>query len=340
MPVLLISQVHGSWSKSDGYVAIPSRTTLHLFQEPGNVMINTQADWGAVASAQKLADLPEMMKLFEAYAREVVDEDLKREEYWINNIAFNEPGFEEQLRIYIDKLKQSVANLKSLAVLPLIEDDIIYDYKISSLTKQDQVFDAGKPGDPSVTRIRSAILGKVSDTDVMFAEGTEKHLSDYLKDYQGWDIYWFACQYGAATQPDKETQEMLDETNVKLVTDSGILSKKKSGSADSGQVSTWTPNDTAIADIHKLNRDNVKKCADKGILTVAAGDRLVLIGDGHTKESVDYVNQRPDVEKGTLTVRKAGAFSKGGIEVRGLSAKKSDVQAEIDDFSDKKVTFA
>ena len=52
MPTLLISQVHGSWAEADGYVAIPAGTTLHLFQEPGNVMINTQADWGAIASAR------------------------------------------------------------------------------------------------------------------------------------------------------------------------------------------------------------------------------------------------------------------------------------------------
>jgi hypothetical protein len=343
MPILLISQVHGSWSESDGYVAIPSGTTLHLFQEPGNTMIASQADWGAVASAQKLEDLDEIMKLFAAYSQQEIDADLKKQDYWIQNVAFNEEGFEEQMQKYVDKLKRSVANLKTQAALPLIEDDIIYDYQISSLDKSDQVFDADKPGDPSVTRIRSEILGRVSDRDIMFAEDAEKHLSDYLKDHQGWDIYWFACQYGAATQPDKETRDMLDESKVKLISDSGALKGKKdapSGGAKVDPDTDWTP-EGAYADIRKLNGENVKNTANKGKLSIVAGGKVVLIGEGHSWDAVRYVGRQPDVETGDLIVKKAGAFGKGSFDVNGISTQQQAlVTAEIGEFSEKGVTFA
>jgi hypothetical protein len=215
--ILLISQVHGSWSEADGYVAIPEGTYLHLFSEPGNVMINTQADWGAIASAESLNDLPAIIELFKQKAEEAVDEDKKKLDYWLENINFDEPGFVEQATEYNEKLKRSVANLEGQAELTLIGGDVIYDYKISSLGLGDQVFDKDKPGDEGIKRLRSAILGKVSDNDFMIASQEEKHLSDYLEEFKGWHIYWFACQYGAATKPDKETKDMLDETKIKQV---------------------------------------------------------------------------------------------------------------------------
>ena len=258
------------------------------------------------------------MNLFKAYSEQAIEEDRKRQEYWIEQVAFTEPGFEEQLRDYIDKLKRSVANLKSLAVLPLIENDIIYDYKISSLSPQDQVFSADKPGDPSVTRIRSAILGKVSDSDIMFAQDAEKHLSDYLASHKGWDIYWFVCQYGAASQPDKETMDMLDESKVKLISGSGVLKGRKredsgegSGGAQGGADAEWVLDDAAYQAIRKTNAENVKATENKGTAPIMVGGRVVFIGN-HPDGPSNYIGDQADLEMGAIKVKKAGAFSKKG----------------------------
>lgn len=224
MPTLLISQVHGGWREEDGYVAIPAGTNLHLFSEPGNVMLQSEADWGAVATADDLANLDGIQELFQTLANDEIVLDVENQRRWVEQMDFDEvgiegmgAGFEEQMVEYTEKLRRAVAHLHGLAELTLVEGDVIYDYRVSSLDLPDQVFGGEMPGDPAVVRIRSEILGRVSDNDIMVGERAEYHLSEYLRNFQGWDIYWFACQVGAAVKPDEETRAMLDAANVKIV---------------------------------------------------------------------------------------------------------------------------
>jgi hypothetical protein len=73
---------------------------------------------------------------------------------------------------------------------------------------------------------------------------------------------------------------------------------------------------------------------------VLAGGLLVLIGDGHDPvEARSYVRRQGDFEQGTLTVTKGGAFSKGSVDVHGISTKAALVETAIGAFSDKKVKF-
>ena len=71
------------------------------------------------------------------------------------------------------------------------------------------------------------------------------------------------------------------------------------------------------------------------------GGALVLIGSGHSSRTVNYVERQGDFQRGTLTVTKGGPFSKGGVQVTGVSAaQRGLVEEVIKLFSKKEVTFA
>jgi hypothetical protein len=104
---------------------------------------------------------------------------------------------------------------------------------------------------------------------------------------------------------------------------------------------TWSPDDAALDRVSTKNGQNVKAAGDGDSLPIRVGGVLALIGSGHDPQSVNYVERQGDFEQGSLTVTKGGAFSKGGIEVKGLSpGKEGLVTAVVTNFSDKKVTFA
>lgn len=220
MSTLLISQVHGNWQEEYGYVAIPDGTTVYLFQEPGSSMLLEQADWGAIASAKELKDLDGIKEVFEAAARASIEDFVDAEVTiaWLEHIVNNEPrrfgGVRSQ---HFTRLKKALENIKSLAVLPLVGGDVIYDYRVSSLTDIDQVLFADTPGDPAVKRVRSEIVGKLNDEDIMLGKDSEQFLSDYLRDYRGWEIYWFACQDGAAVKPNEEFEAMRDRERIQII---------------------------------------------------------------------------------------------------------------------------
>jgi hypothetical protein len=91
--------------------------------------------------------------------------------------------------------------------------------------------------------------------------------------------------------------------------------------------------------IREKNAKAVKDTAGGDSVAIVAGGALVLIGR-HSDDPAEYVRRQTDIEEGMLTVTKGGAFSTGGIEVTGISAKQAVVKSEIGEFSDKKVTFS
>ena len=104
---------------------------------------------------------------------------------------------------------------------------------------------------------------------------------------------------------------------------------------------TWSPDNKALKAVTDTNGTNVKASENGGSLPVLAGGTLVLIGSGHGSRTVNYVERQGDLERGTITVTKGGPFSKGGIEVTGVTgAKRGLVEEVITLFSKKAVTFA
>jgi hypothetical protein len=143
-----------------------------------------------------------------------------------------------------------------------------------------------------------------------------------LGQYAGHDLIWVAC-----TSFTFRTPEL-----------SPLLTTDYSGPGAS-DVSDWVPDDAAWDEINRLNQRNVKATDDGGNVAIAAGGYLVLIGEGHSRRAGDYVARQGDVEEGMLTVEKGGAFSRGEIEVSGISRKQEEVRTTIAQFSEKKVTF-
>jgi hypothetical protein len=102
----------------------------------------------------------------------------------------------------------------------------------------------------------------------------------------------------------------------------------------------WIPDNDAMREIIGRNRQNIKAVEDGGEAGVAVGGALVIIGAEHSAEAASYIKRQNDMEEGILTVTKGGAFSKGGMEVKGISpAKQELVRLSIEEFSKKKVTF-
>lgn len=139
----------------------------------------------------------------------------------------------------------------------------------------------------------------------------------------GNDLYWVAC-----------SSFMIDTPEMPVLGTSAVSGP---GVAD---VSTWVPADSDYQEIREKNSQAVKDTPDGKTVSVVAGGAVVLIGPGHARRPADYVRRQDDVEEGQLTVTKGGAFSKGSIEVTGISAKQALIKEAIAEFSDKKVTFS
>lgn len=101
----------------------------------------------------------------------------------------------------------------------------------------------------------------------------------------------------------------------------------------------WLPTDDEFAKIATKNSANVKATGDKENISVVAGGGVVLIGPGHLRRPADYVRRQTDIEEGSIKVTKGGAFSKGTLQITGISKKQTIVREALKDFSDKKITF-
>ncbi len=157
------------------------------------------------------------------------------------------------------------------------------------------------------------------------AERWEHDCTGILGTHAGNDLIWCAC---TSIRLDDDTRRELPLTMT-------------SGSAGPGyDVSDWYPTDADWAAIVALNQQNVKDTDDGDVVPISAGGVLVLIGRGHMTKAVEYVTRQADLEEGQITVTKGGTFSKGSLEITGISAKQSEVQMTIEEFSDKEVVFS
>ena len=149
-----------------------------------------------------------------------------------------------------------------------------------------------------------------------------------LETGEGQDILWVACSGFVASPEDLAAIEL----------DQGLPSQMTASTAGPGL--NWDPDDAALQRIVTLNTQKVKDTADGASVSISAGGVLVLIGEGHEADPVNYVRRQGDLSEGTVTVTKGGAFSKGGLKVNGIAPAKQDlVKQSIEMFSDKKVTF-
>lgn len=143
-----------------------------------------------------------------------------------------------------------------------------------------------------------------------------------LGQHAGNDLIWVACTSFNFYTPELPPLMTADYTGPGFADNSG-----------------WMPDDDDWAAINELNARNIKDTDDGGSVAIVAGGYLVLIGEGHGNRAADYVARQGDVEEGMLTVEKGGTFSRGEIEVSGISGKQAEVEATIAQFSKKTVTF-
>ncbi|HWE55919.1 MAG TPA: hypothetical protein VG435_10420 [Acidimicrobiales bacterium] len=166
-----------------------------------------------------------------------------------------------------------------------------------------------------------ALLTVDGTDESVLTEARWKHnCTGILGEYgsKGHEIHWVAC---ASFEID--TPELPDE-----ITDS------TSGPGH------WKPTEDDLKAIDKLNASNVKETENKGQVTILTNGKLIVIGDGHNPKAVEYLKARSGAEGGFMTVKKAGAFGKGSVEVKGISAHQAFVKGAIGEFSDKKVNFS
>ena len=138
----------------------------------------------------------------------------------------------------------------------------------------------------------------------------------------GNELHWAACTSFRVKRPDL-----------------GPLVTSDASGPGTSDISTWVPDDAAYKGIREQNAKAIKATDNGGSVAVVAGGAIVLIGAGHERRPAEYVRRQNDVEEGLITVTKGGAFSKGGIEVKGISTTQALVTTEIGEFSDKKVKF-
>lgn len=146
---------------------------------------------------------------------------------------------------------------------------------------------------------------------------------------QGKEVYWIACSGFEVSQAE------LDSIGLSA----GLPSEMTAPTDGPGARNDWVPDDNALAAVTKKNGENVKATADGDSVGIAAGGLLAVIGDGHDQRVLYYIGRQGDLEEGEITVTKGGAFSKGGLTVKGISGKRDLVKTLIAEFSDKKVTF-
>lgn len=140
-------------------------------------------------------------------------------------------------------------------------------------------------------------------------------------------IHWVAC-----TSFEIEIQELPP-----MVTGS----KTGPGLAED---KSWKPEGDHLAEVTEKNRENVKSTKDGKTVGVVVAGKLVLIGDGHDNDAIDYIRRQPDFEEGEIEVTKSSIFTKGKgtLELRGITKapNRKLVKEMLNDFSEKEVVFA
>lgn len=138
----------------------------------------------------------------------------------------------------------------------------------------------------------------------------------------GNEIHWIACTSFAIRTPELP-----------------VLEQSAQRGPGTEEDVDWVPTRSDFDAIAEKNGQNVKATADGGSVAIVAGGVLVLVGGAHLRRPADYVRRQADIEEGVLWVNKGGRFSRGSIEVEGISAKQTLVKSAVSDFSEKKVTF-
>lgn len=151
------------------------------------------------------------------------------------------------------------------------------------------------------------------------------HCDGILGEYAADELFWVACTSFVRATPG------LGDLPTLVTSDSP---------GPAANALNWQPTEDEMKDVRKVNGERVKAADNGGTLPIVAGGTVVLIGGQREGGPAEWIRNQPDTEEGQLTVKKGGAFSKGGIEVTGISAKRALVTSEIGEFSDKKVTFA
>lgn len=104
---------------------------------------------------------------------------------------------------------------------------------------------------------------------------------------------------------------------------------------------TWAPSDEDLDAIASVNQANMKSASDGDSVAYVTAGFIALIGDGHNEAYVDWAAAQQDVARGGIRVTKGGLFrGAGALEVAGCPpAKQGVVQAALERFSDKTITF-
>ncbi len=154
------------------------------------------------------------------------------------------------------------------------------------------------------------------------ADRWNHHCKGILGQLAGNELFWIAC-----TSIEMEGQE-LPVLETASVRGPGL-----------DEDLAWKPDGKALAAIAEKNGTNVKRTDDGDSIAVVAGGEVVLIGSGHPRRPADYLRARDDREEGLLWINKGGRFSRGSIEVEGISAHQDLVEEAVKAFSEKKVMF-
>jgi|HubBroStandDraft_1064217.scaffolds.fasta_scaffold08830_2 hypothetical protein len=139
---------------------------------------------------------------------------------------------------------------------------------------------------------------------------------------KGNELHWIACTSFSVRTP---AIPVLEQSGVR-------------GPGTEEDVN-WIPKNDDYAAIAEKNAAAVKATNDGESVAIVAGGAVVLIGGGHLRRPADYVRRQSDIEEGALWVNKGGRFSRGSLEVEGISGKQRLVKDAIAQFSEKKVTF-
>jgi hypothetical protein len=177
-----------------------------------------------------------------------------------------------------------------------------------------------------------ALIASGSEADISNPERWKHNCTGILGEYgaKGNELHWLACASF------EYAEKQLPATEMGAVSGPGAFPTRLDVVTDD-----WAPTTDELAKIRDVNQENVKDTNNKKEVAIAVGGVLVLIGEGHRPNPVGYVKRQNDFEEGVITVTKAGAFSKGTLAVKGISTRKRKlVEDTLEEFSEKKVTFA
>jgi hypothetical protein len=333
---------HGGFDAASGSYApevlVPPGTTLEFFSDAGQALVlpykRGDADYSKVAPAwSQLRGKGDPIQAkgvtynYSLYPGESTDEvEGAKRANWGGSVSFE---FVEGGQTWLCKGTIATCPTPKLNVAANRHDELVAkgDEAVNTFKKWVESGGSGELPDevsdfkPRLADVPAELFDCVANG---VSEDRWKHNCDgILGRLAGNELSWIAC-----TSFEFETPELPS-----LVT----ADASGPGAED---VSTWVPDDDAYRKIKETNAKNIKDTDDGGVVSIVAGGAVVLIGQEHERRPGDYVHRQGDSEEGQITVTKGGAFSKGSLKITGISAKQALVKQVIEDFSDKKVTFA